>query len=259
VLENFWLFVLIGFAAQIIDGALGMAYGISSTACLLALGVSPAIASASVHAAEVVTTGLSGFSHWRLGNVDGALFRRLVIPGVMGGMLGAYLLLSLPSEWLKFWVAAYLLSMGIVIIGKAIAPKPKQHQPTPLTALGLIGGFLDAVGGGGWGPVVTSTLIARDNDPRLTIGSVNLAEFFVTLSTSILFVATLGITHWSVVLGLLVGGSLAAPLAALTLKKLPVRRLMLLVGLLISALSLRTLYLTSMEYSVWLAALRFGF
>lgn len=244
----FLLYMLVGFLAQMIDGALGMAYGVSSNTFLLSLGISPAAASASVHMAEVVTTGISGIAHWRLGNVDWKLVQRLLIPGVIGGALGAYILTSVDGNIIKPYIAAYLLIMGGVIIYKAFTIKPRNkpdgyHGPR-IGLLGLVGGFCDAVGGGGWGPVVTSTLVARGKNPRMTIGSVNFSEFFVTLVQSILFVITLSIgEYWQIILGLLLGGTIAAPIAAKLSQKLPLKTLMIFVGVLIAILSIRTLVL----------------
>jgi uncharacterized membrane protein YfcA len=242
------LYVLVGFTAQMIDGALGMAYGVSSNTFLLSLGIPPAAASASVHMAEVVTTGVSGVSHWRLGNVDWKLVRRLLIPGVLGGVAGAYLLTSIDGNVIKPYIAAYLLLMGGVIIYKAftIQPrtKPDEYHGPNISWLGLLGGFCDAIGGGGWGPVVTSTLVARGKYARTTIGSVNFSEFFVTLSQSVVFVLTLSLTEYGqIILGLLLGGAIAAPLAARMTKLLPLKTLMILVGVLIMILSIRTIYL----------------
>lgn len=244
---NILTFILVGFVAQIIDGAMGMAYGVSSNTFLLSLGIPPAAASASVHMAEVVTTGVSGISHWRLGNVNWKLVRRLLIPGVIGGIAGAYLLTSIDGNVIKPYISAYLLIMGIVILVKAFrspAPSNGEHG-APVSLLGLIGGFFDAIGGGGWGPLVTTTLVARGDNPRFTIGSVNFSEFFVTFAQSVVFVLTLSFAnYWQIILGLLIGGVIAAPLAAYMAKKLPVKALMILVGLLIILLSIRTLYLT---------------
>ncbi len=242
------LYVLVGFAAQMIDGALGMAYGVSSNTFLLSLGIPPAAASASVHMAEVVTTGVSGVSHWRLGNVDWNLVKRLLIPGAIAGGIGAYLLTSFDGDVIKPYISAYLLIMGIVILVKAF--NHKEHKPTGVhtarvSVLALVGGFFDAIGGGGWGPVVTTTLVARGKDPRLTIGSVNFSEFFVTLTESIVFVITLSFgEYWQIILGLLIGGAIAAPLAARMTKKMPVKALMILVGSLIIVLSIRTILMT---------------
>jgi uncharacterized membrane protein YfcA len=245
---SFLWYVLVGFAAQMIDGALGMAYGVSSNTFLLSLGIPPAAASASVHMAEVVTTGVSGFSHWKLGNVDWKLVRRLLIPGVIGGLLGAYILTSIDGNIIKPYIAVYLLIMGGVIVYKAftmkLRKKPDEYHGPRISLLGLFGGFCDAIGGGGWGPVVTSTLVARGKNPRMTIGSVNFSEFFVTLGQSILFVLTLSFAeYWQIILGLLLGGAIAAPLAAKLTQKLPMKALMAFVGGLIILLSIRTLYL----------------
>jgi uncharacterized membrane protein YfcA len=241
------VYVLVGFIAQMIDGALGMAYGVSSNTFLLSVGLPPAAASASVHMAEVFTTGISGFSHWRLGNIDKALVRRLVVPGVLGGVLGAYLLTTIPSDIIKPIVSAYLLIMGLVILYKAWR-KPHENSALPRYTgiLGLVGGFFDAIGGGGWGPIVTTTMVARGSNPRYTIGSVNLSEFFVTFAESVTFILTIGLEFWKVILGLLIGGAIAAPLAAVVTRKLPTRVLMALVGVLIIGLSIRTIVLALM-------------
>lgn len=242
--DNILLFVIFGFFAQIIDGALGMAYGVSSNTFLLSIGIAPAAASASVHMAEIFTTGVSGFSHWRLKNINRHLILRLLIPGVLGGVLGAYILTSVSGDLLKPYISIYLIIMGLVIVWKAIRHSPVHKKVTSWIApLGLIGGFFDAIGGGGWGPVVTTTLIARGNNPRYTIGSVNASEFFVTFAQSIMFILTIGLTYWKIILGLLIGGIIAAPLAAIVCKKLPVRTLMFVVGVLIIGLSIRTLFL----------------
>lgn len=227
-----------------IDGALGMAYGVSTTTLLLTLGVSPAVASASVHLAETFTTALSGASHFGFGNVNWYLVKRLVIPGSVGAIIGAYILSAVDGEVIKPYISAYLLVMGALILFKAIRKIESHYVQTHLIPLGLAGGFLDAIGGGGWGPIVVSTLLARGNDPRFTIGSVNFAEFFVTLAASITFLLTVGLVQWQIILGLAVGGGIAAPLAAYTSKRIPTRRLMIIVGVLIILLSLRTLWQT---------------
>ncbi len=233
----------IGFLAQFIDGSLGMAYGVTSNSFLLGVGIPPAMASASVHVAEVFTTAASGLSHFRLGNIDKDLFRHLLIPGVIGGFAGAYVLSNVQGAWIKAAVAVYLLIMGLRIIWKAYHQVDQQDKTPPLFPLGLIGGFLDAIGGGGWGPVVTSTLVANGNQPRFVIGSVNMSEFFVTLVEAITFLALLGTLQWPIVIGLIVGGLPAAPLAAVMSKRIPARTLMWIVGGLIIFLSLRTIYL----------------
>jgi hypothetical protein len=168
---------------------------------------------------------------------------KLLIPGVIGGVVGAYLLTELSTSFIKPIVAAYLFVMGCIIVYKAFRPI-KESPTTPIIPLGLIGGFFDAIGGGGWGPIVTSTLVARGNQPRYVVGSVNLAEFFVTVSESVTFVMTIGLLHWRIILGLMIGGIVAAPIAALVTKRLPVKPFMILVGILIIVMSLRNLYLS---------------
>lgn len=238
---EFLFYVAAGFAAQLVDGALGMAFGVTASTLLLSFGLPPAIASATVHAAECFTTGTSALSHHAFGNVRAALFRRLVLPGVAGAVLGAYALSSFPGDHITPYVAAYLLVMGAVIINKAFREFPPRRVTTHLGPLGFVGAFVDAVGGGGWGPIVASTLIARGNDARETIGSVNAAEFFVTLAASFTFMLMLGLTHWPIIVALALGGLLAAPIAAWACSRVPLKPLMVLVGLLVIGLSIRTL------------------
>ncbi len=242
--ESLLWFALVGFGAQMVDGALGMAYGVTATTVLLSLGVPPKFASASVHAAEIVTTGVSGLSHWWVGNVHFDLARKLVLPGMVGAVLGAYVLTSLDGDAIKPWIALYLAVMGLVIIWKAFSNVALNHVRTWLQPLGFVGGFADAIGGGGWGPIVTTTLLARGNPPRYAVGSVNLTEFFVTVAQSAVFIVMLRsdyLQYWQALVGLLIGGTLAAPLAAVVAQKLPRRPFMVLVGTLIVVLSIRTL------------------
>ncbi|MFD1142569.1 sulfite exporter TauE/SafE family protein [Larkinella insperata] len=239
---TFWLFVLAGFVAQTIDGALGMAYGISSTSLLLSLGVSPAAASASVHIAEVFTTGASGLSHWKFGNVNKKLFKLLVLPGVAGAIIGAYILSSFDGDLIKPYISIYLVLMGVVIISKALRKKKAKEKTRFVGPLALLGGFVDAVGGGGWGPVVTSSLIGQGRNPRYTIGSVNLAEFFIAASGASTFILMIGTGNWPVTLGLLLGGVLASPFAAYVCGKVNPKYLMIIVGIVIIGLSLRNVW-----------------
>ena len=236
------LFIIVGFIAQIIDGALGMAYGVSSTTFLLSMGIPPAMASAGVHTAEIFISGISGLSHLKLGNVDKKLFIKLLIPGVIGGAVGAYILTAIPAKMIKPFVAFYLLIMGIMILRKALKKTEKKNVKTILFPLGLLGGFFDAIGGGGWGPIVTSTLVARGSNPRFAIGSVNLAEFFVSITEVATFLTTIGLVQWQIIFGLVIGGVLAAPLAAYICKRLPSKTLMIIVGILIIVLSIRTIH-----------------
>ena len=241
--EDFLFYVLVGFLAQMVDGSIGMAYGITSTTVLLSYGVAPATASACVHAAETFTTGASGLAHWKFGNVDRRLIWRLAVPGMIGGALGAYLLTSVPGDMIKPFISGYLLLLGVFIIYKAVH---KTHSfvdepPRNVAPLGFAGGFVDALGGGGWGPIVTSTLLGQGAQPRYAIGSVNLAEFFVTLTISATFVVTIGLELWPIITGLIVGGILAAPFAAVAAKYFPAKMLMVLVGIAVVTLSLRNI------------------
>lgn len=240
--QTFLLFVLIGFGAQMIDGALGMAYGLTASSFLLAAGVSPAAASATVHMAETFTTGASAVSHHSFGNVHSPLFKRLVIPGMIGAGIGAYVLTALDGEALKPWVAGYLVLMGVYVLLKSFREINPIQVEKRVGPLGFFGGLIDAIGGGGWGPIVTSTLLARGNHTRYTIGTVNAVEFFVTLTASAVFIASIGMDHWNIVLALAIGGVCAAPLAGLIAKRVPHRPMMAVVGLLIIAVSGRTLW-----------------
>ena len=241
--EDLLLYIVVGFVAQMVDGAVGMAYGVTSTSFLLSIGLPPATASACVHAAETVTTGVSGLAHWKLGNVDRRLISRLAVPGMIGGAIGAYALASLPGDLLKPYISGYLLLLGMFIVYKAAHKKHSfvDDPPTNVAPLGFVGGLVDAVGGGGWGPIVTSTLLGQGTAPRYAIGSVNLAEFFVTLTISATFLFTVGLELWPIITGLLIGGVAAAPLAAWSAKHLPPKVLMILVGCVVMALSLGTI------------------
>jgi hypothetical protein len=241
--EEIIFYVLVGFFAQTIDGALGMAYGVTVSSVLLSTGVPPAVTSASVHAAEVFTTATSGFAHWCAGNVDRRLILRLVIPGMIGGAIGAYVLSNVPGEMIRPWVSGYLLVLGFIILSKAFRPRPHHvDHPKGVGALGFFGGILDAMGGGGWGPLVTSTLLGYGAAPRTVIGSVNLTEFFVTTTISITFIATIGLSLWPIIVGLVIGGAIAAPLAALAVRYFPPRVLMAIVGCVVIGLSSWTIW-----------------
>jgi uncharacterized membrane protein YfcA len=238
--ETLVFIFIVGFLAQLIDGALGMAYGVTSNSFLLSLGFAPAVASATVHTAEVFTTLASGISHLKLGNVDKKLFINLALPGSLTAIIGAYLLVNFPTGIIKNLVAVYLILMGGVIILRGFG-RNIFFRKVNVRLLAGIGGLLDAMGGGGWGPVVTSTLIANGEDPKKTIGSVNLSEFFVTITQSATFFILLGTVKPEAVAALLIGGVVAAPLAAYLCRKAPGKTLLILVGLLIIALNARTL------------------
>jgi len=244
--EKIIIYIIVGFLAQLIDGALGMAYGVSCTTFLTSFaGVTPKIASASVHTAEVFTTFVSGISHWREKNIDWGIFKRLVIPGVIGGAIGAYILINIDTKYISPIVNGYLLIMGVVIIVRAIKEVTKNVlKGKKIIAVGFAGGLMDAIGGGGWGPVVTSTMVASGHPPRYTIGSVNTVEFFVTLVQTLTFSVFIGVgDYWQVILGLAAGGVIAAPLAAYLCKRIPAKKVMLAVGVLIIILNVRSLIL----------------
>lgn len=240
---EFLLFVLGGFIAQMIDGSLGMAYGVSASSFLLSFGISPAASSASVHTAEIFTSGVSGLTHLKFQNVNKKLFKSLLIPGMLGAIAGAYILYSLEeyNYIIRPLVAVYTLALGLAIIRKAILQTPKRRKTKNVPALASFGGFMDSIGGGGWGPIVTTTLIARGRHPRYTVGSVNLAEFFVSLASSLTFFATIGISHVQIIVGLILGGIIAAPIAANLTRKLPLKRMMILVGIVVILVSIRLL------------------
>lgn len=241
---SFYIAIVVGFLAQIIDGTLGMAYGVSSSSFLLGMGIPPAAASASVHTAEIFTTAVSGLSHLRFGNVNKKLLPRLLVPGIVGAVLGAYILTAIPGNRIKPFIALYLLVMGIVILRKALNHTTERENHAHVIPLGLAGGFFDSIGGGGWGPIVTTTLLARGNHVRYTVGTVNAAEFFVTVAASVTFFISIGLTYIYIIIGLILGGVLAAPMAAYVCKKLPPRILMFIVSLVIILLSIRTIYLS---------------
>jgi uncharacterized membrane protein YfcA len=244
---DFWLFAAVGMAAQLVDGALGMAYGVISTSVLLSVGVSPANASASVHAAKVFTGVASGLSHIAYGNVDWKLLGLLSGGGVAGGVLGAYVLTSIPGEVVKPYVVAWLGLMGLVILYRAWRQtRPRVFSWRSPLPLGLVGGFFDAIGGGGWGPVVTSSLVGAGADARKAIGTTNTAEVFVAAATSAAFLAALLTGHWDTeglrdliwsVGGLIAGGLVAAPIAGWMTKVLPLRLLTWLVGFVVVGLA----------------------
>jgi uncharacterized membrane protein YfcA len=236
-------FIAIGFVAQMVDGALGMAFGVISNTLLVSLGVPPAIASSRVHTVETFTTAVSGISHVLHKNVDWWLFARLAVPGMIGGALGAYVLTQIQAEVAKPFVLAYLSLIGIYLVWRSLNHKGQARRPRVIAPLGLIGGFLDAAGGGGWGPIVTSNLLVQGAEPRRVIGTVNTTEFFLTLVISATFLASLGVAAFTLAtVGLLVGGIAAAPLGAFAAKHISPRPLLTMVGVVITATSLFGLY-----------------
>mgnify|MGYP004524153647 CR=1 FL=1 len=255
-MSDFVLFLVVGFLAQAVDGALGMAYGVIASTTLLAFGVPPATASASSHAAELFTTAASGTSHIFNRNIDWKLFVRLVPFGILGGVLGAFVLTSIDGNVVKPYVTAYLAVVGALLLFRSFRKVP--HNPVPMgvvAPMGAAGGFLDAVGGGGWGPIVTTGLLGAGSPPRYVVGTVNAAEFLITLSVSIAFVTALLTGHWEdageltdhaySVAGLIVGGLIAAPLAGWMVRSLKEKILLRAVGILILLVALyQTLQLT---------------
>lgn len=236
-----WGFV-VGVVAQLVDGALGMAYGVTASSFLLATGSMPAVATAATHMAEIFTTGTSGLSHWRFGNIDRMLFRRLVIPGVVGAVAGVMLVTWFDGSQLKPWIGAYLAVMGMYLVIKAVT---KVHydvtSPVAIRVVGFVAAFVDTIGGGGWGPVATTTLLGTGHEPKQVIGSVNAAEFFVTMVSGVSLAFIVNVHAWETVVGLIFGGMLISPFAAFLAGKLPKRLLMVIVGVLIMALNYRNL------------------
>ncbi len=242
--KNFPLMLLAGFLAQMVDGALGMGYGVTSATIMLSAGVSPAAISGSIHTAEMFASGASGYSHYKFGNVNKKLFKALLIPGVIGAILGAILLTKLGQshiEYLRPILAAYTLFLGIRILVSAFRTQRPQKKFKRYGALAGAGGFLDSFGGGGWGPIVTTTLITKGRSPKYVIGSVSLTEFFVTLASAFTFFTMLGVSHWQTILGLVIGGLVAAPLAAKLTGKLPRKTSFILLGALVIFWSMRIL------------------
>ena len=231
-------FIMIGFAAQLVDGALGMAFGVISSTLLLSMGVPPAAASAGVHTVESFTTAVSGISHALHRNIDVRLFARIVVPGVIGGVLGAYVLTEIDAEIARPVVLVYLAAIGLFLIWRASGHPPHERDPRVIAPIGFVGGFLDAAGGGGWGPVVTSNLLIQGASPRKVIGTVSAAEFFLTVTISATFIAALGVEAFpTATVGLLIGGVLAAPLGAFMAKRVPARPLLLMVGVVLTITS----------------------
>jgi uncharacterized membrane protein YfcA len=246
-------YLFVGLLAQMVDGALGMAYGATATSFLVSIGVTTMNASASIHIAEVFTTGASGLSHLKFGNVNKKLFRNLLIPGIIGAILGALVLSFLEKgtffseddvkKYIRPVTMIYTMILGIIVLRKALAKEQPKNKITKVTPLALLGGFMDSIGGGGWGPIVTSTLISSGRAINYTIGSVNLAEFFVALSSSLTFIVFAGLDPglWQVIIGLIIGGVFAAPFAAMLVNKIKKKPLMIFVGCFIIFLSVNTL------------------
>lgn len=240
--ENLLAFFLIGVFAQLVDGALGMGYGATSTSFLLAYGVPPVVSSTAVHVSEMFTTGASALSHHRFGNINKKLVKHLLIPGVLGSITGAYLLSDvIDGDVIKPFIAVYMIVLASIIIKKALKKNVEKKKTKKLGVLAVFGGFMDSVGGGGWGPIVTSTLLGRGRNPKYTIGSVNAAEFAISFASGITFMLFGGIHGWQVIIGLIAGGVIAAPIAAFLVTRIKRKPMMVAVGILIILLSLKTL------------------
>jgi uncharacterized protein len=239
-------FIAVGFAAQLVDGALGMAFGVITNTLLVGfLGIPPAQASAKVHVVETFTTAISGLNHFFHGNIEWPLFWRLLIPGVIGGIAGAYVLTSIDASIIKPFILAYLIGIGIWLLVRGLLWQPSFKTARVIAPLGLIGGFLDAAGGGGWGPVVTSNLLVQGAEPRKVVGTVNSVEFFLTVTISAAFIYHLGLADIAgPTLGMLVGGVIAAPIGAIAAKRIPAKAMLIMVGVVLT--------LTS-GYSLWKA------
>ncbi len=238
---TFFPMLLFGFLAGYIDGAIGMGFGVTSSSLILTMGIVPAVVSASVHTAKVFTALFAGISHWRFGNIRRDIALPLIAPGIIGGIVGVVLISYVPSQTAKPIIALFLFLVGLIIflrylIRKNVLIVEKPISKSSLTTLGFIAAFCDSTAGGGWGPIATPSLIMTNkSEPRKVVGSVNTSEFFIALAQTITFLITLGplAFHWTWVLALLIGGAVAAPLAAYTCKKVPSRWLGLLIGLIL--------------------------
>ncbi|MBU5636070.1 sulfite exporter TauE/SafE family protein [Geomonas sp. Red69] len=235
-------YACIGFLGQMVGSSMGMGYGVTSTSILLAMGVPPAVSSVSVHSSEVVNRLLSGLSHYRYGNVDPGLFKKLAAGGVAGALAGALIVTSLPVKVLVPGISCFLILMGVRILLMGLGKAASVAKPIPLLPLGVAGGVVDVIGGGGWGPMVTATLMLRGTAGRVTVGSVNFAKFFVALAESASLFLLLRSPDWTVILGMIAGGAVAAPIAAAMCSRISPRIMMLFIGTLICALSVRTIF-----------------
>ena len=240
----FPIMVLAGFLAQLVDGALGMGYGVTSATILLSAGVNPAAISGSIHTAEMFASGASGYSHYKFGNVNKKLFKALLIPGILGAIAGAVMLVTLGNKYGNFIrpiIAGYTLILGVKFIMNAFREKKPQKKFKRYRLLAGVGGFFDSFGGGGWGPIVTSTLINNGRSHKYVVGSVSLTEFFVTLASAFTFFTMIGVSHWQTIIALIIGGLIAAPIAAKLAGRLPKKTAYLLLGILVIFWSIRIL------------------
>lgn len=243
----FYWMLLVGVLAEIVAGSMGMGYGVICTTTLLFLNIPPHIVSASIHSAESFTTAAGSISHIRLKNVSKSLVKKLAIPAVIGAIIGALCLTYVGEYYSKITktvIAFYTLYLGFQILSNAFRPKQNKalKRKTNLTRLGVIGGFIDSFAGGGWGPLVTGTLIKNSFTPRFAVGSSTVAKFILTITAAITFFFTLGIQHWNIILGLLFGGIITAPFSAMLTAKLPVNKMFIIIGSLVIIMSSVTIY-----------------
>ena len=243
----FYYFLIAGFIFAMIDGAIGMSYGVTSTTFSLSMGIPPASASTAVHISEILSCGIAGYMHHRMGNINKKLFVLLVIPGIIGAVIGAYLLSSLEhySAYTKPFISIYTLCLGILILSKAFNPfkrdKKVNNKITKIRPLGFFGGLIDAVGGGGWGSIVLSTLIAGGRNARTSLGTVKLSRFFISLMSSLTFIAMLNQMNWAAVAGLVLGSAMASPIAAKVSNKISAKTIMISVGIIVILVSLKSI------------------
>lgn len=243
----FYWMLLVGFSAEIVAGSMGMGYGVICTTILLILNVPPPVISASIHSAESFTSAAGSISHWQLGNINKKLAKALAIPAIVGAIAGALLLSYVGERYAKMtkpFIALYTMYLGIRILQNAFTKRDSNSKKknVNITALGLIGGFIDSVGGGGWGPLVTGTFIKNGHTPRYVIGSSTFAKCILTVASAITFIFTIGIHHWNIVAGLLIGGIVTAPFSAMLTSKLPTKKMFIAVGIVVIFCSLITIY-----------------
>jgi uncharacterized membrane protein YfcA len=243
----FYWMLLAGFFAEVVAGSMGMGYGVICTTILLILNVPPPVISASIHSAESFTSAAGSISHWQLGNMNKKLVKALAIPAIIGAVLGALALTYVGEKYAKVtkpFIAFYSMYLGIRILQNAFKKKDenKKKKKINITTLGLIGGFIDSFGGGGWGPLVTGTFIKNGHTPRYVIGSSTFAKCILTVVSAVTFIFTIGIHHWNIVAGLLIGGIITAPFSAMLTSKLPVKKMFVAVGVVVIFCSLISIY-----------------
>lgn len=244
------IYILGGAVAQLIDGALGMAYGVSVTTFLMSLGIpaiTPAVASASMHAAEIFTTGTSSLVYMKLKSVNNKLFRTLLVPGALGAIIGAITISIFSKDYVMYVkpiVSLYTLTLGVLIIRKALNMHIKtRNKIKRIKPVAFFGGLLDSIGGGGWGPIVTTTLIAGGRHFRYAIGSSHVAKFFVALISTITFISIIGLSHWHIIFGLVIGSMAVAPFSIYLSTKISNKWGLILVGMVVIIVSLRTFFM----------------